>query len=286
MKQEKKKQTKKKNPKKRADRISWGDVVMESPTALILIAILAIAAGLFMILLQNQNRPIPREEAVAYTGEFTKYRWGRKDFTIYFADGNTYAAHPYIRKTGELADCLDELEEGTVLHLLINPNNHYVVEVKTDSEELLNFEATQTAIISYDKWYAGIGVFMCLGGGFLIVYGIVSLCSRKREERRRKARSPKGSDSQPLRPVQPALKSKILLDARVKGYTICYRRMHHVNELVVNGQVYDERRGIIEFEHCLRAVVDGHTIEAGLDERSFSYIRFDGRVLAERQRLI
>jgi len=62
--------------------------------------------------------------------------------------------------------------------------------------------------------------------------------------------------------------------------------VRHVNELVVNGDVYDERRGIIEFEHRLTAVIDGHTIEAGLDRESFSYLLFDGEEISRKRRLI
>ena len=83
-----------------------------------------------------------------------------------------------------------------------------------------------------------------------------------------------------------SVKVRILLEARVEEYEICYRRVKSVNELVVNGVVYDEKKGVIEFAHNLSAVVDGHTIEAGLSDDSYSYIMFDGECLANKQRLI
>ena len=73
---------------------------------------------------------------------------------------------------------------------------------------------------------------------------------------------------------------------RVEGYEICYRRVKRVNELVINGIVYDEIKGVIEFPHTLSAAVDGHTIEAGLSEDSYSYITFDGECLVNKHRLI
>ena len=47
----------------------------------------------------------------------------------------------------------------------------------------------------------------------------------------------------------------------------------------------DMREGI-EFAHNLSAVIDGHKIEAGYDEDSYSYIIFDGKRIAEKRRII
>ena len=61
--------------------------------------------------------------------------------------------------------------------------------------------------------------------------------------------------------------------------------MKTVNELVVNGRVYDEKKALFEFSHLLSAVIDGHTVEAGL-ENDESYIAFDGAVVAKKRRVI
>ena len=76
------------------------------------------------------------------------------------------------------------------------------------------------------------------------------------------------------------------MEANVNGYQICYRRVKSVNELVINGRVYDEKRGIIEFAHKLCATVDQHTVEAGYDEESYSYILFDGELIKRKKRWI
>ena len=93
-------------------------------------------------------------------------------------------------------------------------------------------------------------------------------------------------DDNPVRRADRSVKVRILLEARVEDYEICYRRVKSVNELVINGIVYDEKKAVIEFTHNLSAVVDGHTIEAGLSDDSYSYIMFDGECLANKQRLI
>ena len=77
------------------------------------------------------------------------------------------------------------------------------------------------------------------------------------------------------------------MSASVKDFCIIYRRIQFVNELVVNGKVYDEKKAVIEFSQNLFASIDGHTIEAGLDlDSSNSYIRFDGQTIAEKKRLL
>ena len=59
-----------------------------------------------------------------------------------------------------------------------------------------------------------------------------------------------------------------------------------VNELIVNGYVYDKKKGILEFEHTLLAIIDGHKIEAGLDEMGYSFIAFDDELMGYKERMI
>ena len=94
------------------------------------------------------------------------------------------------------------------------------------------------------------------------------------------------SSSHPLRKADPDAKNKILLEAMTPDYNICYRRVGRVNELVINGYVYSEIKGIFEFEHTLRAVLDGHAIEAGLDDLNCSFITLDDRILNYKQRML
>ena len=76
------------------------------------------------------------------------------------------------------------------------------------------------------------------------------------------------------------------MSANVKDFCVMYRRIRSVNELVVNGKVYDEMKAVIEFPHNLFAKIGGHTIEAGYSDSSNSYIRFDGQTIAEKKRLL
>lgn len=271
-----------------SDRHSWADSVLESKTGAIIGGILAILFGAIFALTQIENKPIPRSEAVAYSGEFEEYEVWKNSRTIIFTDGSSYDVFPHT-ETQEFADTMSSLKKGTKLDILVNPNNDYVVEIIVGSRELLNFEESQAALDAYDDGYIAIGVFVCFAGVFIITYGLVSSRQKEREieKHTKKAKRRKsGADDNPVRRADRSVKSKVLLEARVEGYEICYRRVKSVNELVINGIVYDEKKGVIEFPHNLSAVVDGHIIEAGLSDDSYSYIMFDGECLANKQRLI
>ena len=270
------------------DRHSWADSILETKKGAIIVGIIAIIFGVFFALTTCINDPITRSEAVAYSGEFREYEASRNYRAIIFTDGSSHEVYPHT-ETEEFADTMRTLPKGTKLYLLVNPNSNYVVEIRAGSRELLNFEESQAAIDAYDNGYIGIGVFVCFAGVFLIVYGIFSSKQKEKETKKQKKKAKRrasGAEDVPLRNADREVKAKILLKTRVEGYEICYRRVKSVNELVINGVVYDEIKGVIEFAHNLSAVVDGHTIEAGLSEDSYSYIMFDGQCLANKQRLI
>ncbi len=89
-----------------------------------------------------------------------------------------------------------------------------------------------------------------------------------------------------LRKADTEVKSRTFLEAEESGYKIVYRRVKKVNELVVNGVVYDEYEAVIEYPHTLSAVVDGHKIEVQYDDKSHMYIIFDGKQIAKKLRLL
>lgn len=80
-------------------------------------------------------------------------------------------------------------------------------------------------------------------------------------------------------------KSRVLLEANEIGHSIIYRRTKRVNELVVDGNVYDEIQALIEVSHSLKAQIDGHQIEVGYDGRFYSYLIIDGQLVTRKLRL-
>lgn len=92
-------------------------------------------------------------------------------------------------------------------------------------------------------------------------------------------------NSQPISRAEEDVKHRILLEADAFGYHICYRRVKRMNQLIINGWIYAQVEMLIEPPHVLQAVVDGHLIEAGLDEFPHSFIKVDGEIIAKKFRL-
>ncbi len=95
--------------------------------------------------------------------------------------------------------------------------------------------------------------------------------------------APAPADSTPLRAADTSVKSRVLLETTVLGHNVCYRRVKKVNELVIDGQVYDEYAATIERPHVLKATLGGHDIAAGYDG-SRSYIFLDDEQVAKKLR--
>lgn len=90
----------------------------------------------------------------------------------------------------------------------------------------------------------------------------------------------------PIDNFDSSIKHRVLLEKKISSYDIKYIRVKSTNYLVVNGKIYDEYKGVIEFEHELVAVIDGRKIAAGLDENSYSYIKINGKIVISKERLI
>ena len=265
------------------------DNLVKTSKGSLFVGILAIIVGIIFIAMQSVNEPIPRSQAVSYSGEFSEYEVSKNYCSINFKDGTVYEVYPHT-ETGEFRDKMESLPKGTMLYILVNPNNDCVVEVATAKEELLNFEKSQQDIDSYDNGYIAIGAFSCIAGVGLIIFALLMKKNKGIEEQHANKIKQQTAglqiNSEALRHADMDIKSKILLEAQAKQYHICYRRVKAVNELVVNGVVYDEKRAIIEFSHKLFAIIDHHRIEAGLDENSNSYIKFDGKIINYKERMI
>ncbi len=89
-----------------------------------------------------------------------------------------------------------------------------------------------------------------------------------------------------LRISDPEVKGKTFVEADFGSMHIAFRRTKRVNELIVNGNVYDEYEVLFEKEHCLSANVNGHRIEAVYDGKIMCYINVDGKTVAKKARLI
>ena len=95
-----------------------------------------------------------------------------------------------------------------------------------------------------------------------------------------------GRSDTPLRTAARDVKCRILLEYTVGGYRICYRRVKRTNELVINGQVYDEYVALVEHEHTLFATLDGHTYAVGTTNSQRMFIEVDDQIVAKKMRWI
>ena len=266
--------------------------VTKSLPATLGFAVFAIVMGILFILLLGDTTPVPREEAIAYEGEFARYEVGHNDRDLCFTDGSNFDVYPHT-ETNAFQETMKSLEEGTKLWILVHPHSDYVIEIRTETEELMNFEESQIDIDRYMIGYKVIGGFMIFAGVFVGFYGIWSKIAHRKEQKRSETRRKKqkktadaGLPETGLRRADTTVKHRVLLEATVYGYRICYRRVRKVNELVVNGIVYDEMKAVVEFPHDLTVTLDGHRIHAGLDEDDLSYIIVDGQRIAEKKRWI
>ena len=93
-------------------------------------------------------------------------------------------------------------------------------------------------------------------------------------------------DSPILRPADLSVKSKTLLEFEAFGHRIIYRRVKKTNELVIDGNVYDEYIALFERAHMLTATLGGHEYAVGFDGISSSYANVDGQIAAQKMRII
>lgn len=89
-----------------------------------------------------------------------------------------------------------------------------------------------------------------------------------------------------IRRADTEVKSRVLAEADYKTHHIVYRRVKRVNELVIDGYVYDEIEMLVETPHTLTAVINGELVNAGMKQNSRSFISVEGNEIAGKLRLI
>lgn len=94
------------------------------------------------------------------------------------------------------------------------------------------------------------------------------------------------TDSVAIRPADLSIKSRTLLELEAFEHKIVYRRVKKTNELVIDGNVYDEYIALFERAHMLTATLGGHEYAVGFDGISSSYANVDGQIAAQKMRII
>lgn len=81
-------------------------------------------------------------------------------------------------------------------------------------------------------------------------------------------------------------KGRVLISSNYNGLNIEVRRSKALTELVIDGKVYAERKGVIESEYELAAIVSGVEIKTAMTTQSVMYLYADGVQIAKKFRLI
>lgn len=91
-------------------------------------------------------------------------------------------------------------------------------------------------------------------------------------------------DSNPI--GYPVEKSRLIMSADYRGMTVEVRRSRGLTELIVDGMVYAQRKGIVESEYTLTAKVSGVIFSTTMTEYSVMYLYADGQMIKKKTRLI
>lgn len=88
------------------------------------------------------------------------------------------------------------------------------------------------------------------------------------------------------RRAETDVKFRILAKAEYNGHSIILRRVKRINELIIDGYVYDEIEMLVETPHILSAKINGELIQAGMRYPSFGFISVNGKEIAKKIRII
>ena len=261
----------------------------DSPIFVCIVIFLSILMGIVFLFSNKSNESVSREEAIFYEGYFEDYSYLSKyaDLKITGHD-DILSIFPHTQ-SDEFIERMKSLSAEDKLRIAVHPKSDYVIEIiANESEEILNFEASQTDIYNYSKGYVWIGaveIVLAIGTGIYLIF------HHKRKKDKAERIRLHGDDESVyhttyIRYANSETKHRILLEYNDDDLKIIYRRVGRVNELVVNGKVYAEYKALIEFEHKLRASVAGHKIEAGLDKENRSYLEIDGKLVEYKLRVV
>ena len=82
--------------KRNRDNDTYIDLIMDSPIAIMVVAVLAMLLGIVFAVSEVANKPVSREEAIAYSGTFDHYDATWENYReICFEDGSAYDVYAH-----------------------------------------------------------------------------------------------------------------------------------------------------------------------------------------------
>ncbi len=131
----------------------------------IFIAVLSLLMTLISAKFFLANSPIDKSEAIEKTAvfDFCDIQYGKNFSLAYAVLFFENAEEEYIRGicvNQDLRKDIEAIKKGTELHILINPDNNYIVELKANEEEILNFDYAQKKLHQEGVSFLYLGIFM------------------------------------------------------------------------------------------------------------------------------
>ncbi len=155
----------------------------DSPLFMIGISVLCVLISIIFITMPNRYKPIAKEETQRYEGIYSSYNQDGQGYVdIIFEDETEHTIHQCCAYV-EILDGLKALHKGEKLYVLINPTTDYIVELKTESKELLNFDDSQRLMLFEAKAFMWLGIVLDVGAVCLTAYGIYQLIKERKEDK-------------------------------------------------------------------------------------------------------
>lgn len=92
------------------------------------------------------------------------------------------------------------------------------------------------------------------------------------------------SQSNAIRPQTP--KGRVILSQNYNDLEIVIKRVFGTTELIINGIVYAEKKGLVETNYILEACIDDTIIKAAMDTSAFMCLYVNGNLLSKKKRII
>ena len=118
-----------------------------------------------------------------------------------------------------------------------------------------------------------------------LVYGIIIFPKQKSLEDELLGEITEKANTTPIGYAED-VKARIFLEDDILGRHVVYRRVKSVNQLVIDGKVYDEYKAVMELPHELKANIDGHIYKAGTDGSSMMFLAIDEERVKIKRRWI
>jgi hypothetical protein len=166
---------------KTGKRARIGFSLSDSPTYIIIISLLAVVMATVFVNMKNDFAVVKRSECHVFTGTFDSYDQDHKCYIeLYFTGDEMLEVH-HSCGSEALFDKLDALEKGDQVAVLVNPNVDYVVEIKTEEQEILNFEKSQELMLKDATGFMWLGIAVYCGAAYLFVYGIYMFIKERKD---------------------------------------------------------------------------------------------------------